>query len=75
MVVNGNRSILQSDRMAPTAKKPDELHRDKIRKRTVKTMILSGKPVGRLTDQQKKTPSQKKSESLTQRLNHRRSNQ
>jgi hypothetical protein len=57
------------------AKKPHELVRDKLNKRTVKIMIQSGKPVGRLTDEQKKTPSQKKSENLKKRKNNRRSNQ
>jgi len=57
------------------AKKPDELLRANLNKRTIKTMIESGKPVGRLTDSQKKSPSQKKSENLKKRKNNRRSNQ
>ncbi len=56
------------------AKKPHENHRIALNRRAVKTMIESGKPVGKLTDAQKKTPSQRKSENLKKRLNHRKEN-
>lgn len=55
--------------------KPDEILREKLNKRTIKTMIQSGKPVGRLTDEQKKTPSEKRSDNFRKSKNSRRSNQ
>jgi hypothetical protein len=44
-------------------KKPSDIAREKLAKRTRKAMIESGKKTGKLTDAEKKTPSQRKSES------------
>ena len=43
-------------------KKPSDLARDRLNARTRKTLIQAGKQIGKLTDSQKKTPSQLKSE-------------
>lgn len=48
--------------MTPPSSPADTL-RKKLNNRTRITLIKAGKPIGRLTDAQKKTPSQKKSES------------
>jgi hypothetical protein len=56
-----------------TEKKPHETLREKIKKRDQKTLILAGVP-GKLSDSEKKTPSQKKSESLKRKLDKRKSN-
>lgn len=43
-------------------KKPDDLARERLTKRTRRTLILSGARIGKLSDSEKKTPSQKRSE-------------
>lgn len=48
--------------------KPSDMHRKNLNRRAIKTMIQSGRPVGRLTDAEKKTPSQKHSESMRKKL-------
>jgi len=55
-------------------KKPHENLRTRLTKRAVKAMIQSGKPVGKLTDAQKKPPSQRKTELLHKKLDSRKSN-
>lgn len=49
---------MTSGKMRP---KRDDLERDRLAKRTRKTLILSGKKIGKLTDSEKITPSQRKS--------------
>lgn len=49
-------------------KKPSDFFRDKLNTRTRKTLIDSGSKIGHLTDAQKKTPSQRKSELLKKKL-------
>lgn len=56
-----------------TEKKPHEILRERIKKRDQKTLIMAGVP-GKLTDSQKKPPSQRKSESLKRKLDKRKSN-
>jgi hypothetical protein len=56
---------MPSGKMTP---KPSDVHRENLNRRAVKTMIQSGRPVGKLTDTQKKTPSQKHSESMRKKL-------
>jgi hypothetical protein len=51
--------------------KPDDLHRKNLNRRAVKTMIQSGRPVGRLTDAQKKSPSRRRSESMRAKMKRR----
>lgn len=48
--------------------KPDDLHRKTLLKRSRKAMIQAGEKIGRLDDKDKKTPSQKKSESMKARM-------
>jgi len=50
------------------AKKPHENLRASLTKRAVKAMAEAGTPIGKLTDAQKKTPSQRKSENLRKKL-------
>lgn len=45
------------------SKKPSELARDRLNNRTRRTLIKAGKKIGRLTDSEKKPPSQRRSES------------
>lgn len=56
---------MKSGKITP---KPSDTHRKNLNRRAVKAMIQSGRPVGRLTDAQKKTPSQKHSEDMRKRL-------
>ena len=51
------------------SKKPADLERERINRRTRKTLILAGKNIGRLTESEKKTPSQRKSELGRKKLN------
>lgn len=51
---------MSSGKMRP---KRDDLERERLAKRTRKTLILAGKKIGKLTDSEKKPPSQRKSES------------
>jgi hypothetical protein len=55
-------------------KKPDEKLRDKINSRTRKALIQAGKKIGKLTESQKLSPSERKSKNTKKRLDHRRSN-
>jgi len=48
---------------------PSESLRDHLRSRTTKTLIQSGAKIGHLSDSDKKTPSQKRSENLRKKLN------
>jgi hypothetical protein len=49
-------------------KKPDEVLRDKINARTRKALISAGKKIGKLTENEKKTPSQKHSENMRKKF-------
>jgi hypothetical protein len=49
-------------------KKPDEVLREKINSRTRKTLINAGKKIGKLNENEKKTPSQKRSENMRKRF-------
>ena len=52
-----------------TTLKPDELHRKHLTSRNTKALIDAGKKIGHLTEQQKKSPSQKRSENIRKKLN------
>ncbi|MFA5213319.1 MAG: hypothetical protein WC406_08300 [Methanoregula sp.] len=49
-------------------KLPSEVERERINKRTRKTLIQAGKKIGRLTEAEKKTPSQKRSENARKKF-------
>lgn len=51
--------------------KPSDIRRDNLNKRARKIMIQSGKKIGRLTDAEKKTPSEKSSEAMKKKLKER----
>lgn len=44
------------------SKKPADLARDRLNSRTRRVLIQAGKKIGKLTDSEKKTPSQRRSE-------------
>jgi hypothetical protein len=52
-----------------TTKSPSELWRDHLAKRTRKARIEAGEKIGHLTENEKKTPSQRRSENGRKKLN------
>ena len=57
---------MTSGKMYPKA---DDAHRNRLAQRSRKALIEAGKTIGKLSDAQKKSPSQKSSEALRRKLN------